>query len=80
MTGDPHGDAYGDPYGDPRGDPYGAVRNAGAVRALIDRALSEDEIRDLCFDHYPEVYRELAAAMSRRECIRRLTLFLSDLW
>ena len=60
--------------------PSGAVRNPGAVRALIDRALSEDEIRDLCFDHYPEVYRELAAAMSRRECIRRLTLFLSDLW
>ncbi|MFD8866317.1 hypothetical protein ACFV1F_18415 [Streptomyces sp. NPDC059590] len=44
----------------------------GAVRGLIDRALSEDEIRDLCFDHYPEVYRELAAAMSRRECVRRL--------
>ncbi|MES4901042.1 MULTISPECIES: hypothetical protein [unclassified Streptomyces] len=52
--------------------PYGAVRNPGAVRALIDGALSEDEIRDLCFDHYPQVYRELAAAMSRRECIRRL--------
>jgi tetratricopeptide (TPR) repeat protein len=44
----------------------------GAVRELIDDALSEDEIRDLCFDHFPEVYRELAAAMSRRECIRRL--------
>ncbi|OMI39519.1 hypothetical protein [Streptomyces sparsogenes] len=52
--------------------PYDTVSNAGAVRALVDRALSEDEIRDLCFDHYPEVYRELAAAMSRRECIRRL--------
>ncbi|WP_319687853.1 hypothetical protein [Streptomyces sp. ME19-01-6] len=58
--------------GGPHGDAYGAVRNPGAVRALIDRALSEDEIRDLCFDHYPEVYRELSAAMSRRECIRRL--------
>ncbi|WP_162097956.1 MULTISPECIES: hypothetical protein [Streptomyces] len=76
--GDPHGDRHGDPHGDAYGDAYGAVRNAGVVRALIDRALSEDEIRDLCFDHYPEVYRELAAAMSRRECIRRLVAWCHD--
>ncbi|MGO4418004.1 hypothetical protein AB4Z54_04335, partial [Streptomyces sp. MCAF7] len=40
--------------------------------------MSEDEIRDLCFDHYSEVYRELAAAMSRRECIRRLVAWCHD--
>jgi tetratricopeptide (TPR) repeat protein len=50
----------------------GTSPDPGVVRSLIDQALSEDEVRDLCFDHFHQVYLELAAAMSRRECIRRL--------
>jgi tetratricopeptide (TPR) repeat protein len=47
----------------------------GAVRAFIDDALTEDELRDLCFDHFLDVYRQLSAAMSRSECIRRLVIW-----
>lgn len=44
----------------------------GLVRELINEALTEEEIRDLCFDHFRPVYDTLSAAMSRAECIRRL--------
>jgi hypothetical protein len=44
----------------------------GLVRELINEALTEDEIRSLCFDHFRPVYNQLSAAMSRTECIRRL--------
>jgi hypothetical protein len=45
---------------------------AGAVRSLIGEALDEDAVRTLCFDYYPEVWDQLAEAMSRTEVIRRL--------
>ena len=42
------------------------------VRGLINDALDDDPIRNLCFDHFRPVYNELSPAMSRTECIRRL--------
>lgn len=42
------------------------------VRRFINEALDDDAIRTLCFDHFRPVYDELAPAMSRTECIRRL--------
>jgi hypothetical protein len=48
------------------------VTPAGLVSALIRDALTEDQIRDLAFEHYRPVYDEYAAAMSRPELIRRL--------
>jgi hypothetical protein len=44
----------------------------GLVRQLVNEALAEDEIRDLCFDYFREVSNKLSAAMGRGECIRQL--------
>src|SRR5262245_13025874 len=42
------------------------------TRNLINDALHDDTLRNLCFDHFRPVYNELSPAMSRTECIRRL--------
>lgn len=49
-----------------------AITFPGLVRHLINDALTDDEIRNLCFDHFRSVYDQLSPAMSRTECIRRL--------
>jgi len=48
------------------------MRNPGVVRELVSEALTDEEVRDLCFDKFWSVYDELSPAMSRKECIRRL--------
>lgn len=46
--------------------------DAGSVRRLVDDALSDDDVDDLCLDHFPSVRRAFAAGMSRRAKIRVL--------
>jgi CheY-like chemotaxis protein len=43
-----------------------------SIRALLERALSDEDLVELCQDHFPEVYRGLSAEMSPRLKIRRL--------
>jgi Effector-associated domain 7 len=45
---------------------------AGLVAQLVREALTEDQIRDLAFEHFRPVYDEYSAAMSRSELVRRL--------
>ena len=44
----------------------------GSVRRLIVEALSEDELTELCLDHFPAVYGQFAQGMSRSQRIIRL--------
>jgi hypothetical protein len=63
------------------GIPMGAtdeVNFPALVRRCIDRALTDEIVRDLCFDYFPEVYRQFSGGMSRTECIRRLVEWCHD--
>jgi hypothetical protein len=51
--------------------------DVGAVRRLIDRALSAEEIDDLALDHFPEVYRNFVAGTGRLARIRQLVEYAS---
>ena len=44
----------------------------GLLRRLLNEALTENEIRELALDHYPEVYDTFSEAMSRTSLIDRL--------
>jgi hypothetical protein len=54
----------------PRGDER--VLETGSVRRLIAEALSDDELTELCLDHFPSVYGQFAQGMSRSQRIIRL--------
>jgi len=41
------------------------VYNTAAVRELILQAFSEEELRVFCFDHFPVVYEQFSAAMTK---------------
>ena len=43
--------------------------DSAVVRELIAEALSDDELNDLCHDHYPEVYRQYSSGMTGRRKI-----------
>jgi len=51
--------------------------DVGAVRRLIDDALSTEDIDDLALDHFPEVYRDFVAGTGRRARIRQLVEYAS---
>ncbi|TMR11259.1 hypothetical protein ETD86_36355 [Nonomuraea turkmeniaca] len=51
------------------------MSRAGAVRNLINDALSEREVRDLALDYFYPVHKEFSDAMSRPEIIRRLVVW-----
>ncbi len=62
-----------EPKGPPvRRDPPPRSWDAGSVRRLVDDALSDDDVEDLCLDHFPSVRRDFAAGMSRRAKVRLL--------
>ena len=44
----------------------------GSVRRLVFEALSDDELTELCLDHFPAVYDQFAQGMSRSQRIIRL--------
>lgn len=51
--------------------------DSGAVRRLVDVALSGDDIDDLALDHFPQVYRDFVAGTGRRARIRQLVEYAS---
>jgi hypothetical protein len=44
----------------------------GAVRRFAMAALSDGDLDDLCLDHFPRVYEQLAGGMSKQDKVRRL--------
>jgi hypothetical protein len=52
-----------------------AQPDAGAVRRLLDDALSGEDLDDLTLDHFPDVYRNFSAGTGRRAKIRQLVEF-----
>jgi hypothetical protein len=42
------------------------------LRRLLDEAFGDEELTDLCFDHFPAVYSNFAAGMSKGQKIRML--------
>ncbi len=46
--------------------------SAAGLRRQMVRSLSEDQLRNLCFDYFPDVYDQLASGMSKDEIARRL--------
>ena len=43
-----------------------------SIRALLDKALSSDDVSNLCFDYFPEVYRNFTSGQIRSERIKSL--------
>jgi Effector-associated domain 7 len=52
--------------------PAGRGWNTEAIRDLLTAAFDDEEIRSLCFDHFPPVYEDLASRMGKRDMIQRL--------
>jgi hypothetical protein len=46
--------------------------NTEVIRALLNAAFSDEEIRTLCFDHFRAVYDEFATGMSKGDKLQRL--------
>lgn len=46
--------------------------NTAAIRELLTAAFDDEEIRTLCFDHFPPVYEDFASGMGKRDMIHRL--------
>ena len=46
--------------------------NIAAVRALLNDALTDDDLDSLCLDHFKPVHDQFSAGMARTEKIRRL--------
>lgn len=46
--------------------------NTAAIRELLTAAFDDEEIRTLCFDHFPPVYEDFASGMGKRDMIQRL--------
>ena len=46
--------------------------NLSAIRELLTVAFDDEEIRTLCFDHFPAVYEDFSSGMSKRDKTQRL--------
>jgi hypothetical protein len=51
---------------------------AALLRDLVNEALDDDTVRQLCFDYFRPLYDQLSPGMSRTECIRRLIEWCYD--
>jgi formylglycine-generating enzyme required for sulfatase activity len=49
--------------------------NLAAIRQLVFVALDDDELKDLCFDHFPDVSAEFTAGQSKSERVRSLVSY-----
>jgi tetratricopeptide (TPR) repeat protein len=52
--------------------PAGRGWNTEAIRKLLTAAFDDQEVKTLCFDHFPPVYEDLATGMSKGDMIQRL--------
>jgi hypothetical protein len=50
----------------------GAEQNTSAIRQLLTTALSDEELGQLCMDHFPKVYEQFSTGMSKSQKIQRL--------
>jgi hypothetical protein len=46
--------------------------NFGEIRKLIDSALGDDALQDLCFDHFRPVYEQFTSGQTKGDRVRRL--------
>lgn len=46
-----------------------------AVRELVSAAFDDEELTSLCFDHFPVVYDDFSAGMSKSQKIQRLLAY-----
>jgi hypothetical protein len=54
------------------GGTEGLTWDTAAVRQLLSAAFDDEELTTLCFDHFPPVYEDFAAGMSKGQKIQRL--------
>ena len=45
------------------------------LRELLDTAFTDDDLRNFCFDHFPEVEREFTSGQTKAQRVRELILY-----
>ena len=43
--------------------------NTAVIRKLLTEAFDDEDMRTLCFDHFPAVYQQFAAGMTKGQMI-----------
>jgi Effector-associated domain 7/Trypsin-like peptidase domain len=51
------------------------ILSRAVLRELLDIAFTDDDLRNFCFDHFPEVEREFTSGQTKAQRVRELILY-----